>query len=429
MDSLIPTLYKNYGEYCNWRMIPSSIDGLLPVERRVLLSTYLIARNKFVKSVRIDGYCLGHFHAHGSAYNTIVQMVWNNFIIGQGNWGCPCDTKPAAARYTEAKLNPIMEKLAFELIDYVPWKNIDLDKEPIYLPVMYPLCLLGNEYTVGIGFGYRTFIPVYDIEDLYKRLLYLIGVRKRKYIIKPITDCDIISSDDDLENLLTTGKEKIKVRGIYKINKDDFSVSLKSWPPGQKIESIVNKFYEELNQGNIGYSDFSGSEKEYCFKVIKQKNKSDILEKFIKKLDDIVNGQIPFDVIVIDEKKLVKRTSVDQLLLNSYNSYLDISKKMLESEKIKYENILFEYNVLDKIRPFLSKYLKKTIDNYDESIMNLSNDTKIGENVIRLLFSKYKINKLLTSKIDKDEILNKIKYFEDELKDIKNYVLKKYGGQ
>jgi len=427
MDNLIYSLYKSYGDYCNFRTIPSEIDGLKPVERRVLLSVYQIAKNKFAKSAKIEGHCISRYHPHGSIYMTLVQLVHQGFIIGQGNWGDDED-KPAAMRYTEAKLNPMIEKMAFELLDYVPWKAIDLDKEPVYLPVMFPLCLLGNVYTIGIGFGYRAFIPIYNIKDLYKRLLYLIGVRKRKPIIKPITDCRIISSDGDVENLLLTGKEVIKVRGVYEVNEDDFSVLLKSWPPGKKIETLVNKFHDELNQGDIGYSDFGSSEKEYCFKVLKQRNRPEILNKFVKKLDDAVTGKISFDIVVVDEKGSVQRTSVDQLLLNSYNNYTLFSEKMLESEKTRYENVLFEYDVLEKIRPFLSKHLKKTVEDYGEAIKKISEDSKIDENVVKLLFSKYKINKLLTLKIEKSDVLNRIKYFENELIDIKNYVLKKYGG-
>jgi len=429
MDKLIYSLYKNYGDYCNWRTLPSEIDGLKPIERRVLLSVYQIARNKFTKSVRIDGHCLGHYHAHSSSYGTLVQMVYQGFIIGQGNWGLPYDDlKPAAARYTEAKLNPNMEKLAFELLNYVPWRALDLDKEPLYLPTMYPLCLLGKTYSTGIGFGYKTLIPIYKQEDLHKRLLYLTGERKRKPIIKPLSDCEILSDNIDIERLLIEGKSKIKVRGIFNIDNEDYSVSLKSWPYGIKNETLIGKFKNELDQGDIGYNDFSDSEKNIVFKVIKQRNKQIILDNFIRKLTDEITSYISFDIVVIDNNGKVKRSSVDQLLLNSYNNYTSLSKKMLENEKTRYESVLFEYDVLEKIRPFLSKHLKKTIEDYGEAIKKISEDSKIGENIIKLLFSKYKINKLLTLKIEKNDVLNKIKYFENELTDIKNYVLKKYGG-
>lgn len=426
MDNLIPKLYKNYGDYCNWRTLPSEIDGLKPIERRVLLSVYQIARNKFVKSVRIDGHCLGHYHPHSSSYGTLVQMVYQGFVIGQGNWGLQYDDlKPAAARYTEAKLNPHMEKLAFELLNYVPWKSLDLDKEPLYLPTMYPLCLLGKTYSTGIGFGYKTLIPIYSEIDLHKRLLYLIGVRKRKPTIKPISDCEILSDNNDIERLLIEGKSKIKVRGIFDINNEDYSVSLKSWPYGVKSETLIGKFKNELDQGDIGYNDFSDSEKNIVFKVIKQRNRSIILEKFVKKLTDEITSDISFDIIAIDKDGKVKRTSVDKLILNSYNNYKNLSISMLKDQKEKQENILREYSMLEKVKPLLSKYLK-THKDCEEIIELISQELKTDENIIKLLFSKYRINKLLTLKIDKDEILYKINEIKNKLENVGDYVLGKY---
>jgi len=354
-------------------------------------------------------------------------MVYQEFVVGQGNWGIPFDDlKPAAARYTMAKLNSHMEKLAFELLDYVPWRVLDLDKEPLYLPAMYPLCLLGKMYTTGISFGYKTLIPIYKQEDLYKRLLYLIGVRKRKPTIKPISDCEILSDNTDIERLLIEGKSKIKVRGIFNINNEDYSVSLKSWPYGLKSETLIGKFKNELDQGDIGYNDFSDSERNIVFKVIKQRNRSIILDKFIKKLIDEITSDISFDIITIGNDEKVKRSSVDQLLLNSYNNYTSLSKKMLNSEKTRYEDILFEYNVLEKIRPFLLKHLNKSVDDYDNSIKKISGDSKINENVIKLLFSKYKINKLLTLKIDKNSILQKINEIKNKIENVNEYILEKY---
>ena len=47
--------------------------------------------------------------------------------------------------------------MAFKLVKYVPWVQTELDdKEPAYLPTMFPVCLMGKEYTQGIGFGYKT---------------------------------------------------------------------------------------------------------------------------------------------------------------------------------------------------------------------------------------------------------------------------------
>ena len=83
MDQTLRRLYKDYGEYSNYRNFPLDIDGLKPVERRVLLSAYKIARAKFVKSRQVDAYTIGHYHPHGECYGTIVQLVRQGFLIGK----------------------------------------------------------------------------------------------------------------------------------------------------------------------------------------------------------------------------------------------------------------------------------------------------------------------------------------------------------
>ena len=119
MDKLIPHLYREYGLYINHsRAFPIDIDGLKPVERRVLLSAYQIARDKFIKSARIDGHTLGHFHPHSSSYGTMAQLVHQGFLDGQGNWGNDIGVEsspPAAMRYTEARLSDIAELLLKDL--------------------------------------------------------------------------------------------------------------------------------------------------------------------------------------------------------------------------------------------------------------------------------------------------------------------------
>ena len=75
MDKILLPMYKKYGIMVNSnRMFCLDIDGLKPVERRILLSTYQIARDKMVKSARVDGHCMGNFHPHSSSYGTIVQL-------------------------------------------------------------------------------------------------------------------------------------------------------------------------------------------------------------------------------------------------------------------------------------------------------------------------------------------------------------------
>jgi len=180
MDKNIPCMYKRYGNYINSnRSFPLAIDGLKPVERRILLVAYQIAKDKFVKSARIDGTTLAKYHPHSSVYSSIVQLANQGFLNKQGNFGNNLGTDPssaAASRYTEVKLSQHIDKIVFSnLLKYVPWELQETDEnEPKFLPSQYPLCFLGKEYTMGIGFGYRTLIPCYHENDLKNRLKWLL---------------------------------------------------------------------------------------------------------------------------------------------------------------------------------------------------------------------------------------------------------------
>jgi len=139
---------------------------------------------------------------------------------------------------------------------------------------MLPICLMGTDYSQGIGFGFKTYIPCYQLKDLYQRLLWLLGIRKRKPIITPITDLNILSDPKELDELLITGKAKINVEGIIEINNVQNKVILRSWPPGKRFQSFLNKFAKELNDGVIGYVDLSsGNKTEILFEVLRERNR------------------------------------------------------------------------------------------------------------------------------------------------------------
>lgn len=449
MDTIVPKLYRDYGMYVNTsRAFPLSLDGLKPVERRVLLSTYEVARLKFVKSAKIVGDTIAKYHPHGdsSVYSCLVNLVNRGFIHGQGNFGVDdgIDPCPAASfRYTECKMNQLIQKISFELIDYIDWNAKDMDPEPDFLPSMFPLCLLGNSYVTGIGFGYKTYIPTYKIEDLYKRLLYLLKISKTNIIIKPISNCDILSKDEELEKLLTIGKSKIKMKGRYLINKNDYEVTLLSWPEGKSFKSsdvgddkkkktrdtsILGKFNQELISGDIEVENLSTTSTKINFSVKKQRNKFDIFKNIITKLDSNLEGNISFEMIVVDNNE-VKMMGVDQLLLKSFNSYKQIYEKMINQKIDELENQKQEYILLLKIRPLLIKYLKDLNNkkiSIDDIYKIISDEIDYEENIIKIILSKYRINKLISLDLDINEIDKKIEEFKYILNNLLQHILNKY---
>lgn len=431
MDKHLPRLYKDYGSYSNYRNFPLDLDGLKPVERRVLLAAFKIARSKFVKSRRVDSHTTGHYHPHGECYGTIVQLVRQGFLDGQGNFGTSVGVEPvgaAAPRYTECKISDTTIDLAFKYVNFVPWGDTELeDKEPFYLPTMFPLCLLGKDYTQGIGFGYKTFIPCYRIGDLYQRLLWLLEIRKRKPIIHPITDCTIVSDSKVLDQLLTTGSAKVEVEGVIEEIPTKNKVVLKSWPPGKRFASFLNKFSAELDSNMIGFTDLSVSETQIVFQVLRERNRDKIYSEFVEKLKDVIKGTISFEttVVDIDQKVLVK--PIDQMLLDTFNMFTEANKEMLNYEIQSLGSKISEYETLEMIRQPISHCVGKSL-NIKDTLKYTQDKTGILQKTILELINKYRISKMMSLNTDTTELKDKKKELINNLKNLKKFVLEQYNG-
>ena len=441
MDNLIKQSYASYGNYVNnSRALPLVIDGLKPVERRILLTAYLIARDKEVKSARVNGTCIAKFHPHGDTYGTIVQLVKQGFLIGQGNFGNNLGvipSPPAAQRYTECGLSSFVKKMAFSYINYIDFVESELDDEPPYLPTMFPLCLLGKEYLQGIGFGFSTKVPCYTLEDLKKRLYWKLNPKLSKPIIKPISNCKITATDEELEHLLTTGKAKISVVGKTVKNNIKSTITVKSWPPGKGFDAALLKkknIKKQLENGDIGYVDSSNGEKgtNIVFSVLKQRNRFKIFKELDKNIKDAVTGNVPFETNTVDLNGNVKVTPIDYMLVETFKMFRNTNVDMLNSEISKANILIHELECLEKIRRPLSEILAPKYGKVltkEELIKNykyISDISGVDVEVIKTLTDKYRIRKLLTISTDTSNIKVKVDDFKDKLKNINNFVIKQY---
>ena len=430
MDLNLPRMYKDYGSYSNYRNFPLSTDGLKPVERRVLLSAYKIARNSLVKSRQVDAYAIGHYHPHGDCSGTIVQLVHQGFLDGQGNFGSNAGIQPigpAAPRYTECKLSKHTIELAFKYIDYTPLVDTELgDKEPPFLPTMFPICLIGTEYTQGIGFGYKTYIPCFNVKDLHKRLLWLLGIEKTKPTIAPLADCKILSNEAALEELLTTGKAKLDVQGIYEVSAKDNTIRLRSWPPGRSFEVLLNKFAKELNDNMIGFSDLSTTETNILFQVLRERNRDKIFADFKARMKDAVTGTISFETTVVDINHKVSVCSVDKMLLDTFEMYQAINERMLNTEIAKIQDLINEFNLLQRIKPVLINCLRQNQD-MATTLQQIELVTEIKQDVVKALLNKYRISKLIEMDTDVKDLVTSQKDLRGKLKNLQQFVLTQYN--
>lgn len=159
------------------RALPDVRDGLKPVHRRILYAmSELGLRNngKFRKSAAVVGEVLAKYHPHGdvAVYDSLVRMAQDfamryPLIDGQGNFGSMDGDRPAAMRYTEARMHALAEEVLIDLEkETVSWvDNYDATKkEPTVLPAKAPNLLLNG--ALGIAVGMATDMPPHNLREV-----------------------------------------------------------------------------------------------------------------------------------------------------------------------------------------------------------------------------------------------------------------------
>jgi topoisomerase-4 subunit A len=242
------------------RALPQIGDGLKPVQRRIIYAMSelgLSASSKPKKSARTVGDVIGKFHPHGDSacYEAMVLMAQPfsyryPIVIGQGNWGSTDDPKSfAAMRYTESRLAPYAKSMLQELgqgtVDWAP--NFDGTlKEPVVLPARLPNLLLNG--TTGIAVGMSTDVPPHNLNEVASALVHLIENPKATvaqlmmHVKGPDfpTGGELVSSQDDITEMYTTGSGTLRLRASYKMEGTDIVVtSLPHQISGAKIQEQI----------------------------------------------------------------------------------------------------------------------------------------------------------------------------------------------
>ena len=167
------------------RALPSALDGLKPVHRRVLytLSEMGLEYNKkYAKCAKVVGQAMGVYHPHGDSaiYDTLVRMAQPftlryTLVDGQGNFGSVDGDPPAAMRYTECRMARIagemMADIEMETVDFTP--NYDESTfEPVVLPTRIPNLIVNG--SSGIAVGMATNIPPHNLTEVVNAAIELV---------------------------------------------------------------------------------------------------------------------------------------------------------------------------------------------------------------------------------------------------------------
>lgn len=244
------------------RAIPELDDGLKPVQRRILYSLWENEDGRYNKVANLVGHCM-KYHPHGDAsiYSALVGLGQKQLLIDtQGNWGDPVtNDPPAAARYIEARLTPFANEVLFA--PHLTTYKLSYDgrnKEPVSLPVRFPLLLaLGAE---GIAVGLTTrILPHNFIELLEAQKAWLRGEPFQLYPDFPTGGLvDVKDYQDGRPG------SRVKVRAVLERGPGK-CIIIRQIPYGVTTESLIDSIVKAGEKGKIklaGVQDNSAAEVE-----------------------------------------------------------------------------------------------------------------------------------------------------------------------
>ena len=247
------------GMYQNWfldyasyvileRAVPHIEDGLKPVQRRILHSMKRMDDGRYNKVANIVGHTM-QFHPHGDASigDALVQMGQKDLVIDcQGNWGNILTGDPAAApRYIEARLS----KFALDVVFNPKTTEWQLsydgrNKEPITLPVKFPLLLAqGAE---GIAVGLSSKILPHNLNDLCDAAVsYLKGQPFNLYPDFPTGgSIDVCKYNDGQRG----GMLKVRAK-IEKL--DNKTLAIREIPFSKTTATLIDSILRAIEKGKI----------------------------------------------------------------------------------------------------------------------------------------------------------------------------------
>ena len=405
------------------RAVPSVEDGFKPVQRRIMQSMKDLDDGRYNKVANIVGHTM-QYHPHGDASiaDAMVQIGQKDLLIDtQGNWGnILTGDRAAASRYIEARLS----KFALDVIfnpKVTNWQSSydGRRKEPINLPVKFPLLLAqGAE---GIAVGLSTKILSHNFNELIDASIKYL--KNKRFTLYP----DFITGGiADFTNY-NDGKRGGKVRVRAKINIVDKSTLLISeLPYSTTTTSLIDSIIKANDKGKIKIKkidDNTSSKVEILIHLPSGISP----DKTIDALYAFTNCEVsisPLSCIIENNKPCF--LGVSEILIKSTDNTVNILKKELEIRLMELEDQWHNFS-LERI--FIENKIYRNIEKEEtwEGVLKAIRDgitpfTKIlkrevtNDDIARL--TEIKIKRI--SKFDIDKAKEKIENLEDQISEVKD---------
>lgn len=445
------------GMYQNWfldyasyvileRAVPNIADGLKPVQRRILHSMKRMDDGRYNKVANIVGHTM-QFHPHGDASigDALVQMGQKNLLIDtQGNWGnILTGDRAAAPRYIEARLS----KFALDTVFNPKTTNWQMsydgrNKEPIALPVKFPLLLAQGAEGIAVGLSSKI-LPHNFCEICEAAIAYLKGEPFQLYPDFPTGGAIDVSKYNDGQR---GGVLKVRAK-IEKL--DNKTLVIREIPFGKTADTLKESILKAVEKGKIKVrkvDDMTSAEVEIQVHLAPGVSSDKTLDALYAFSDCEIN--ISPNCCVIEDNK-PQFLTVSDVLRHSTDSTMGLLRNELQIRRnelmeqlffASLEKIFIEERIYKERRFEQAKNLDEAIAFVDEKLEPFKPDfvrEVTRDDILRLL--EIKMQRILKFNKDKaDELIARIK---DEVKGIDhdlahmtdvtinwfNFILQKYG--
>jgi len=422
------------GMYQNWfldyasyvileRAVPYILDGLKPVQRRILHSLKELDDGRYHKVANLIGNTM-KYHPHGDASigDALVKLGQKGLLIDmQGNWGnVSTGDKAAAARYIEARLSHFALDVCYSP-KVTKWKTSydGRANEPDYLPIKFPLLLFQG--VEGIAVGLSTKILPHNFNELIDASISILNGRNKK--IKP----DFQSGGfADFSNY-NDGKKGGKVRVRAKIDEiDKKTLNISELPYNVTTTTLIDSILRANDKGKIKIKNIQNNTADKVDIVITITNDVSI-DKTIDALYAFTDCEISiYPVTCVIQNDAPIFTDISSVLkISTENTKLILTQEL----EIKLNELNEKWHSATLERIFIEEKIYRDIEDVDswqgiidvifqglKPFVNILKRKVTIEDVERL--TEIKIKRI--SKYDLNKENEKVKLIEDSIRDVQN---------
>lgn len=433
MDDVKALMKDNYLKYASYvildRAIPNVIDGLKPVQRRILHTLLMMHDGKLHKVANVAGQTMA-YHPHGDAAITeaLVNMSNKGYLLDQqGNFGNIFTGDPAAAsRYIETRLSPLAKETLFNshLTKYLPSYD-GRNQEPICLPAKIPVLLMQG--VDGIAVGMATHILPHNFVELIEAEIAILEGNSFHLVPDFLTGGIMDASD------YQKGKGKVKLRAKIEV-RDAKTLVITEICYGTTTEGLIRSIDEAAKRGKIkieSINDYTAENVEIEIKL----PRGVYAEELIDALYVYSEAEVSLSSqIVVIKDNLPWEPNIDEILHLHVEKLQGYLKQELEIDENRLLEKIFD-KTLEQI--FIENRLYKkieTISSYEKIHDAIETSLKPFHNQLIRVPTYDDREKLLNipirriSRFDLDKNQDEIAGFNVELKDVQKNLksIKKY---